>query len=63
MTTFETIKFELQLDVDVDFSNEDLYGLLDGNFDNLFSDSEGSVTMYKYTLPPREKDNDWNDCA
>jgi len=53
MTTFETIKFELQLDVDVDFSNEDLYGLLDGNFDNLFSDSEGSVTMYKYTLPER----------
>ena len=53
MTTFETIKFELQLDVDVDFSNEDLYGLLDGNFDNLFSDSEGSVTMYKYILPER----------
>ena len=55
MTTFETIKFELQLDVDVDFSNEDLYGLLDGNFDNLFSDSEGSVTMYKYILPERSK--------
>ena len=55
MTTFETIKFELQLDVDVDFSNEDLYGLLDGNFDNLFSDSEGSVTMYKYTLTERSK--------
>ena len=55
MTTFETIKFELQLDVDVDFSNEDLYGLLDGNFENLFSDSEGSVTMYKYILPERSK--------
>lgn len=55
MTTFETIKFELQLDVDVDFSNEDLYGLLNGNFDNLFSDSEGSVTMYKYILPERSK--------
>lgn len=58
MTTFETIKFELQLDVDVDFSNEDLYGLLDGNFENLFSDSEGSVTMYKYTLPERSKQHD-----
>jgi hypothetical protein len=58
MTTFETIKFELQLDVDVDFSNEDLYGLLDGNFDNLFSDSEGSVTMYKYRLPERSKQHE-----
>jgi hypothetical protein len=58
MTTFETIKFELQLDVDVDFSNEDLYGLLDGNFDNLFSDSEGSVTMYKYTLPERSNNHE-----
>jgi hypothetical protein len=60
MTTFETIKFELQLDVDVDFSNEDLTYLICpfeviGNIYDMSKNVDGKEAVIFLGAAPVEK--------